>query len=69
MQKVYKLLMLAIVLALASTVSSAQEKKDTVITNVDADLINIFNQKTPKKYKISAIKVTGNSFFDENLLI
>ncbi|MEN9976582.1 MAG: hypothetical protein RIR36_742 [Bacteroidota bacterium] len=69
MQKVYKLLMLAIVLSLASTASSAQEKKDTVITNVDADLINIFNQKAPKKYKISAIKVTGNSFFDENLLI
>ncbi len=55
--------------SLASTVASAQETKDTVITNVDADLINIFNQKTPKKYKISAIKVTGNSFFDENLLI
>ena len=69
MQKVYKLLMLAIVLSLASTVASAQEKKDTIITNVDADLINIYNQKTPKKYKISAIKVTGNSFFDENLLI
>jgi len=61
--------MLAIVLSLASTVASAQEKKDTIITNVDADLINIYNQKTPKKYKISAIKVTGNSFFDENLLI
>jgi outer membrane protein insertion porin family len=61
--------MLAIVFSLASTVASAQETKDTVITNVDADLINIFNQKTPKKYKISAIKVTGNSFFDENLLI
>lgn len=69
MQKVYKLLMLAIVLSLASSVAGAQEKKDTVITNVDADLINIFNQKAPKKYKISAIKVTGNSFFDENLLI
>jgi outer membrane protein insertion porin family len=61
--------MLAIVLSLASSVAGAQEKKDTVITNVDADLINIFNQKAPKKYKISAIKVTGNSFFDENLLI
>lgn len=69
MQKVYKLLMLAIVLSLASSVASAQENKDTVITNVDAELINIFSQKTPKKYKISAIKVTGNSFFDENLLI
>jgi outer membrane protein insertion porin family len=60
--------MLALVLSLASVVASAQQTKDTVITNVDADLINIFNQKAPKKYKITAIKVTGNSFFDENLL-
>jgi outer membrane protein insertion porin family len=68
MQKVYKLLMLAFVLSLGSFVASAQQTKDTVITNVDADLINILNQKAPKKYKITAIKVTGNSFFDENLL-
>ncbi len=68
MQKVYKLLMLVFVLSLASVVASAQQTKDTVITNVDADLINILNQKAPKKYKITAIKVTGNSFFDENLL-
>ena len=68
MQKVYKLLMLAFVLSLGSFVASAQQTKDTVITNVDADLINIFNQKAPKKYKVTAIKVTGNSFFDENLL-
>jgi outer membrane protein insertion porin family len=60
--------MLALVLSLASVVASAQQTKDTVITNVDADLINILNQKAPKKYQITAIKVTGNSFFDENLL-
>ena len=60
--------MLALVLSLASVVASAQQTKDTVITNVDADLINILNQKAPKKYKITAIKVTGNSFFYENLL-
>jgi len=60
--------MLAFVLSLGSFVASAQQTKDTVITNVDADLINILNQKAPKKYKITAIKVTGNSFFDENLL-
>jgi outer membrane protein insertion porin family len=60
--------MLAFVLSLGSVVASAQQTKDTVITNVDADLINIFNQKAPKKYKVTAIKVTGNSFFDENLL-
>ena len=59
--------MLAIVLSLASSVAGAQEKKDTVITNVDADLINIFNQKTVAKYKIRNIKVVGNENFDENL--
>ena len=41
----------------------------TGVTSVDVDLVNIFNQKTPKKYKIAAIKVTGNRFFDENLLV
>jgi len=43
--------MLAIVLSLASSVASAQENKDTVITNVDAELINIFSQKTPKNIR------------------
>ncbi|MFN3665108.1 MAG: outer membrane protein assembly factor [Sediminibacterium sp.] len=62
--------MLALVSSLAGNFAYAQEvKKDTVITSVDADLLNIFNQRTPKKYKVSAIKVTGNKFFDENLLI
>lgn len=71
MQKVYKFLVLALVSSLVSVGSYAQETtgKDTVITSVDADLINLFNQRTPRKYKISAIKVTGNKFFDENLLI
>ena len=70
MQKVYKFLVLALVSSLAGNFAYAQEvKKDTVITSVDADLLNIFNQRTPKKYKVSAIKVTGNKFFDENLLI
>lgn len=71
MQKVYKFLVLALVSSLVSIGSYAQETtgKDTVITSVDADLINLFNQRTPRKYKISAIKVTGNKFFDENLLI
>ena len=70
MQKVYKFLVLALVSSLAGNFAYAQEeKKDTVITSVDADLLNIFNQRAPKKYKVSAIKVTGNKFFDENLLI
>lgn len=39
------------------------------VTNLDADLLNIFNQKTPKKYTIDSINVTGNKFFDKALLI
>lgn len=47
-----------------------QQATDTTgITSVDVDLINIYNQKVPKKYKIANIKVTGNRYFDETLLI
>ncbi|MEK7199704.1 MAG: POTRA domain-containing protein, partial [Bacteroidota bacterium] len=52
-----------------SALSQQTTESDTTITSIDADLINIFNQKTAKKYKISAVKVVGNLFFDENLLI
>lgn len=44
--------------------------QDTVpITSLNPDLLNIFNQTTPKKYKIAAISVTGNNYFDQNLLL
>src|SRR5215831_15914571 len=42
---------------------------DTAITSLNPELLNIFNQKTPQKYKIAGIKVTGNKYFDEALLI
>jgi outer membrane protein insertion porin family len=59
-----------VVLTVFCAVSTqAQVATDTTITGIDADLMNIFNQKTPKKYRIAAIKVVGNKFFDENLLI
>ena len=69
MQKVYKILVLALVTSLVSFSARSQEKSDTTITSIEADLVNLFNQKTPKKYKISAVKVVGNKFFDENLLV
>lgn len=71
MQKVYKFFVLALVSSLVGNFAYSQEttSKDTIITSVDAELLNIFNQRTPKKYKVSAIRVTGNKFFDENLLI
>jgi len=44
--------------------------QDTLpITSLNADLLNIFNQQVPKKYKITGITVTGNNFFDQNLLL
>ena len=69
MQKVYKILVLALVTSLVSfSARSQQSTSDTTITSIDVDLINIFNQKTPKKYKVAAIKAVGNRFYDENLL-
>ncbi len=48
-------------------------QQDTIteppVTSLDADLLNIFNQKNPHKYKVAGIKVSGNKFFDEALLI
>ena len=70
MQKVYKFLFLALGTLLVGNPAYSQEKTDTTITSIDADLVNLFNPKKPVKvYKIAAIKVTGNRFFDENLLI
>ena len=46
--------------------------QDTIpndVKSINADLLNIFNQKPPKKYKIASVKVTGNRYFDETLLV
>lgn len=57
------------VLVLSST-SFAQDVpvKDSV-SQINVKLLGIFNQKTITKYKIRSIKVVGNQFFDENLLL
>ena len=39
------------------------------VTQINVQLINIFNQKAVTKYKIRNIKVVGNENFDENLLL
>ncbi|MEP6465890.1 MAG: POTRA domain-containing protein, partial [Parafilimonas sp.] len=47
-----------------------QIDQDTIpVTSLNPDLLNIFNQPIPKKYKISNIIVTGNNYFDQNLLL
>jgi len=72
MQKVYKILVLALVTSLVSVPARSQQTtSDTSITSIDVDLLNIFTQKVPHKYKVASIKVAyvGNHYFDENLLI
>jgi outer membrane protein insertion porin family len=70
MQQLYKLF-LAVFLTcfVALNASSQVNPADTTNPSLSVDLLNIYNQKVPKKYKISAIRVTGNKFFDETLLI
>ena len=53
------------------TDSAAASFADTTepVTSVDADLMNIYNQRTPKKYKIDSITVSGNRYFDQALLV
>ncbi|MBN9298703.1 MAG: outer membrane protein assembly factor [Filimonas sp.] len=75
MQNLYKSLFLTIVICVSSHFAFAQvpvnPSTDTSkkITTIDADLINIFNEKVPKKYKVASIKVVGNNYFDEPLLL
>lgn len=65
-----RILLLVMVATLGSLTVMGQEKTgDTTITNINSELINIFNQKTPKRYRIANVRVLGNRFFDENLLI
>jgi len=75
MQKLYKYLVLILITLLVgfsaqSQVSRMSKKaQDTSITSIEVDLLNIFNQKASKNYKVASVKVVGNRFFDENLLI
>ena len=69
MLKIYKIFVFSFISCLATSTAFAQEGGDTTITSVDVDLVNLFTQKVPKKYKIAGITVTGNKFFDETLLL
>ncbi len=54
------------------TTGTLNINQDTIpgnVTSLSPDLLNIYNQTTPKKYKIADIKVTGNNYFDQNLLL
>lgn len=46
-----------------------QDTVPTNITSLSPELLNIYNQTAAKKYKIADLKVTGNNYFDQNLLL
>lgn len=54
---------------LTGQVLLAQDTTENPVTNLNPELLNIFNEKTPKKYIIAGIEVTGNKYFDQALLI
>ena len=67
MYKFYNYFLLIIFCCGISSVSFSQDSTKEV-TSLNVDLLNIFNQKQPKKYKINKISVSGNQYFDETLL-
>ena len=64
-----RLFLFVLITGLSTFSSQAQESRDTMVQTIDVDLLNIYNQKTPKKYRIAGIEITGNKYFDENLLL
>ena len=70
MQKLTQFTIGILSLLILSTSSFAQDQKgQDSVSQINVKLLGILNQKTPSKYKIRSIKVVGNQFFDENLLL
>ena len=67
MYKFYKYSLLLIFCGGLNVMGFSQDSTKDV-TSLNVDLLNIFNQKQPKKYKIHKITVSGNQYFDETLL-
>jgi outer membrane protein insertion porin family len=71
MRKVYKLSLLLIAACWLTERASAQiipPPSTEQPASIDVTLENIFNQKTPHKYKVAKVTVTGNQYFDAALL-
>lgn len=47
----------------------AQGQDTSQVSSVDPELENIFNQKIPKEYVVASVIVTGNRYFDNQLLL
>ncbi|HRH59511.1 MAG TPA: POTRA domain-containing protein [Chitinophagaceae bacterium] len=71
MQLISRVLFVLLLIVSSAFYAKAQntDTSSQPVTSLDADLLNIFNQKNPQKYKIADVKVTGNKYFDQTLLI
>lgn len=70
MQHFYKSLLIAFLTFFCVESGFTQQVTDTTApSSVDPELLNIFNAKVPKKYTIGGIKIVGNKFYDEALVI
>lgn len=49
--------------------AQAQEPTDTLPTSIDPQLIELSTSKVAREYVISAVKITGTKYLDEQLLI
>ena len=57
------------VLVLSSTCFAQETPVKDSVTQINVKLQNLFSQRIVSKYKIRSIKVVGNEYFDENLLL
>ena len=57
------------VLVLSSTCFAQEVPVKDSVSQINVKLQNLFNQRIISKYKIRSIKVVGNEFFDESLLL
>lgn len=69
MLKIYKAFFITSIVLFTNTALQAQIIKDTTPVSVNVELEQIFNNKSPKQYTISDIKVTGTQSFDQNLIV
>jgi outer membrane protein insertion porin family len=54
---------------ISKPVSTNISNTDTVPTSIDPQLLELTTSKVPKEYTISAIKITGTKYLDEQLLV
>src|ERR1700739_2924717 len=69
MHRIYQNFLLLIVISLSSLAAVAQNDTVPPPASVNPELLSIFENKSPKEYIISDIKVNGAKSFDKNLIV